>query len=428
MDKLIVIDPAGRDIHGEAARLRSIAPAVRVQLPDGIEAWAVTHHEALKSLLTDDRVSKDPRLHWPAWQQGRFHGTWVAMWLATTNLLNTYGHDHARLRRLVAPAFTARSTRALRPEIEAITASLLDGLADHPADEIVDLRAAYAHPLPVAVICRLFGIGEEARADVTKLLAAFLDTQATPEQVQSTFGQVHELFDDLIAQKRARPADDLTSVLVSGRDEDGSTLTESELRDMLMLLVGAGFETTVNLIGNSIHALLTHPAHHQAVLTGGLSWDQVVEETLRWDPSIASVALRFAIEDIDLGDGIVIPAGDAILASFAGAGRDPQTHGADADRFDPARAISEHLAFGYGVHRCIGAPLARLEADIALRAIFARYPHMDLVHQDIPAVQSFIANGRATLPVRLGDQRTGARHHLFPSSLVPPMLHSEARR
>lgn len=203
--------------------------------------------------------------------------------------------------------------------------------------------------------------------------------------------------------KRERPGDDLTSVLIAARDEEGSGLTEAELIDTLLLVIGAGHETTVNLIGNAVHALLAHPDQLARVRGGEITWSDVVEETLRWAPSIANLPLRYAVEDIELHDGITIARGDAILATYAAAGRDPERHGADADRFLPGGTAKEHLAFGHGVHHCIGAPLARLEATIALPALFARFPELRLADPSVPAgqVESFIAHGFGALPVRL---------------------------
>ncbi|MGH3312075.1 MAG: cytochrome P450 family protein [Streptomyces sp.] len=402
----IVIDPAGRDIHGEADSLRAFGPAALVELPAGIHAWSISSFELLKQLLADPRVSKDPRQHWPAWQRGEFQDSWIRYWVGVTNMFSSYGPEHRRLRKLVAPAFTGRRTEAMRPSVERITGRLLDGMAAMPAGEPVDLRAAYSHPLPMGVICELFGIPEEQRGEMARLIERIMDTSVSPEEAARTAQDVQTAFGALVAFKREEPGEDLTSLLVSARDEDGSKLSEVELLDTLLLLVGAGHETTVNLIGNAVHALLTHPDQLKLVLDGDASWSDVVEETLRWAPSIASLPLRYAVEDIELsGDdgGATIRKGEPILATYAAVGRDPGKHGPSAGEFDIRRSDAEHLSFGHGVHFCLGAPLARMEALTALPALFERFPGLRLAvpAEELEPVGGFIAHGYRRIPLML---------------------------
>ncbi|MCT2594743.1 cytochrome P450 [Streptomyces sp. N2-109] len=406
-----VLDPAGRDVNGEADRLRELGPATRVELPGSIVAWSISEFDLLKQLLADPRVSRDPRAHWPAWQRGEFHDSWIQPWIAPVNMLTSYGPEHRRLRKLMAPAFTGRRTEAMRPEVERITATLLDTLAETPPGATVDLRAAYAFPLPMLVICGLFGIPEESREDLSDLVERIMNTNTTPEEAARTMADIASTFSELVAHKREHPADDLASALVATRDDEGDRLTEVELQATLLLLLSAGHETTVNLIGNAVHALLTHPDQLKLVLDGEVPWDEVIEETLRWAPSVGSMPLRYATEDIEInggedaadGRGRTIRQGDPILATFGASGRDPLKHGPDAAEFDIRRQDREHLAFGHGVHFCLGAPLARIEARTALPALFARFPDLRLAvpAEEIEHVPSFIANGHATLPVRL---------------------------
>lgn len=402
MDHPLVLDPAGTDIQAEAARIRERGPVTLVELPGGVRAWSVSDADVLRSLLVDSRVSKDARQHWPAFASGEISHTWsLFLWVAVTNMFTAYGGDHRRLRRLVAPAFTHRRTAALRPRIEQITEELLAKLAATPAGDAADLREDFAYPLPIQVITDLMGVPDALGPGLRACVDGIFDTSLTPEEATANYQTMYGILGELVEIKRDEPGDDMTSVLIGTRDEDdGSALTEQELVDTLLLVISAGHETTVNLLDQAIHALLTHPEQLEHVRAGRATWDDVIEEALRFEAPVANLPLRFAVEDIEAG-GVVIAAGDAILASFAAAGRGEKTHGETAGVFDVTRANKDHLAFGYGVHHCLGAPLARLEAAVALPALFDRFPDMRLADEPLEPVPSFISNGHRRLPVVL---------------------------
>ncbi|MFE7169942.1 cytochrome P450 [Streptomyces sp. NPDC057616] len=407
----LVIDPTGHDIHGEAARLRDRGPVTAVELPDGVGAWAVSDPDLLRRLLTDPRVSKDPRRHWTRWINGEIAPEWpLFTWVAVQNMFTAYGGEHKRLRTLVSKAFTARRTAALRPRIEEITRGLLDRVEEAGRDGgVVDLREGFCYPLPIQVISELFGLPEDQGAELRSVVDSIFHTSATPEEVTDTYTRFYAALAKLVALKREMPGDDLTSALIAARDdEDGTRLSEQELLDTLVLMVSAGHETTVNLIDNAIHAMLTHPEQLALVRAGRASWEDVIEEALRVEAPVASLPLRYAVEDLAMEEfggpeGVVIGKGEAILAAYAAAGRHPGKYGDDADRFDITRADKEHLAFGYGVHFCLGAPLGRLEAQVALPALFERFPDLSLAvpQEELRPVDSFISNGHRSLPAHL---------------------------
>ncbi|MFI1158429.1 cytochrome P450 [Streptomyces sioyaensis] len=403
--ELLVLDAHGADPDAEIRALHSLGPAARVDLL-GVTAWAVSEPDLLRELLTSPDVSKDARQHWPRFEE--VSGTWqLALWVTVKNMFTAYGSEHRRLRRLVAPAFAARRVAALAGHIEAVVTGLLDDLAATAPGEPVDLRERFAYPLPIQVISRLMGLPPHQRDGFRDVVDGVFDTTLTPEESAANTARLYTVLDRLIAAKRAEPGEDMTSLLIAARDEEGeeSALSDDELRDTLLLVISAGYETTVNLIDQAIAALLTHPEQLAHVRAGRAGWADVVEETLRLKPAVKHLPLRFAVRDIPLPDGQVIPAGEPILASYAAANRHPGRHGDRADSFDLTRTVPgpEHLAFGHGVHYCLGASLARLEAVTALRALFARFPQAELAVpvDELKPVPSLLTYGHKRLPVRL---------------------------
>lgn len=401
-----VIDPSGRDIHGEAAKLRALGRVTKAELPGEVLVWWVTDHALIKQLLTDSRVSKDTYQHWPAWGNGESElaKTWpLAIWVADRNMITAYGAEHIRLRKLVAKAFTARRTAAMRPRIESITAELLDRLAEHEPGKVVDLRAEFAYPLPVQVISELLGVPDEIRDKLLDVVHSIMQTTASLEKAKANENRLYDLLGELVAIKRDQPGDDLTTGLIQVADDGAGGLSERELVDTVLLMFTAGHETTVNLFDQAIYAILTYEDLGHMVRRGEANWEDVIEETLRLEAPFANLPLRYAVENIEL-DELTIAKGDPIVIAFGAAGRDLLLHGEAADQFDVARPTRrEHLAFGYGVHHCPGAPLARLEAAIGLPALFNRFPGLALAESPdrLQPLESFISNGHRTLPVTL---------------------------
>ncbi|MFF5488756.1 cytochrome P450 [Streptomyces virginiae] len=399
----IVLDPTGADHHGEHEQLRGRGPAVRVDVL-GVTAWSITDPALLKKLLTSPDVSKDARAHWPDFQE--VIQTWpLALWVGVNNMFTAYGSDHRRLRRMIAPAFSARRMADLTGVVETIVTAILDDLDALPAGETIDLREHLAYPLPIAVIGHLMGVPAGQRADFRSVVDGVFDTTRTSDEQAANTARLYEALDRLIASKRAEPGDDMTSLLIAARDEegDGRGLSDAELRDTLLLMISAGYETTVNVIDQAISLLLTHREQLGRIRAGHADWNDVVEETLRLEPAVKHLPMRFAVTDIKLPDGQTIAQGEAILASYGAANRHPGWHGETADTFDINRASKDHLAFGHGVHFCLGAPLARLEIAASLRMLFGRFPQLELA---VPADQlqplgSLISNGHQSLPVRL---------------------------
>ncbi|MFB7517274.1 cytochrome P450 [Streptomyces sp. NPDC056144] len=373
----IVLDPFVGDLDGEGARLRAAGPLARVVLPGGVPVYAVTRHAEARALLTDARLVKDIGV-WGAWQRGEIPLDWPLIGLANPgkSMLTVDGEEHRRLRTLVAQALTARRVERLRAGIDTLTTGLLDRLAERPDGETVDLKAEFAYPLPMNVISELMGVDAADHPRMKALFDKFFSTQTPPEEVPQMMADLGALFAGIVAAKKETPGDDLTSALIEA-SEDGDRLTTEEITNTLQLMVAAGHETTISLIVNAVVALETHPEQRELVLKGEVPWENVIEETLRWSTPTSHVLIRFAAEDIEVG-GQVLPKGEGLVVSFGAIGRDEAQHGESAGAFDVTRTPNRHISFGHGPHVCPGAALSRLEAGVALPALYERFPGLRL--------------------------------------------------
>jgi cytochrome P450 len=361
-------------------------------------AWIVTRYADVRTVLTDPRLAKDVH-RWPGGGRSRpSEATGVY-----AHMLHADPPDHTRLRRLVQKAFAPRRA-ALRPRAEEIAAGLLDEMAAAPGD-VTDLLGAYARPLPIAVLCELLGIPEADRAWIAVAVAAY-DDRAQHQRVER---ELAAYFAALIAARRSEPGDDLVSALALARDNAGAgdnagaadELTGSELLATVFLLVMAGFDTTVNLIASGTLALLTHPGEKTRLRQDPSLLPAAVEELLRFTNPVNHANDRFTTEDVPVGD-VVIPAGEWVFPAISSANRDPAQF-PDPDRLDLGRDTSGHVAFGHGVHHCLGAPLARMEAEVALGALLARFPRISLAvpPEELRWRPVSLMNGLESLPVRL---------------------------
>ena len=361
------------------AWLREHAPVHRATLPSGVEAWLVTRYPDARQALADARLSKNPSNHSAqAHRTGRVGIPGERSADLMTHLLNIDPPDHTRLRRLVSKAFTPRRVALFEPRVREITDRLIDGLADRGE---ADLIHEFAFPLPIYAICDLLGVPAEDQDDFRDWAGMMIRHGQGPRGgVGRAVKKMRGYLAELIHRKRADPGDDLISDLIRASDH-GEHLTENEAAAMAFILLFAGFETTVNLIGNGLYALLTHPeqrARLQASLDRGESGllATAVEELLRFDGPVELATWRFATSPVTIG-GQRIEVGEPVLVVLAAADRDPARF-EQPDLLDLNRRDNPHLGFGLGIHYCIGAPLARLEAQYALAALLRRLPGLDL--------------------------------------------------
>ncbi|MCM3271654.1 cytochrome P450 family protein [Paenibacillus elgii] len=343
-------------------------------------AWLAFRHEDVAAILKDPRFIKDTRKLAPPQGQGESGQKYAYLskfreWIKQMpNMLSVDPPDHTRLRRLASKAFTPHTIEGLRPRIQQIADELLDAVQERGR---MDLITDFAYPLPITVISEMLGIPvadrDQFREWTRKLLNASLDPKQE-DTVSEVLDKFVEYIKTLLAEKRAHPGNDITSGLVQAHDEEDQ-LSENELLSTIWLLIVAGHETTVNLIGNGIVALLQHPEQMRLLRSDPSLLPSAVEELLRYAGPVM-IASRFASEDVTL-HGKDIRKGEMVLVSLAGANVDPHKF-SHPEALDITREEHEHLAFGKGIHLCLGAPLARLEGQIAFGTLLRRLPHLRL--------------------------------------------------
>jgi cytochrome P450 len=318
------------------------------------------------------------------------------------NILNTDGADHTRLRKLVSRAFTVRRVSELRPRVEQITSRLLDELASAGADGTpVDLVETFCYPLPITVICELVGIDEADRPQWHEWgrVLTTMDRDRIPDVMRAAVRHVLAV----IAQRRAEPRDDLVTGLVQAQEDDGDRLSDREMVTMIFAIVVAGHETTAHLLGNSVLALTRHPEQLARLTADPDLWPRAVHELMRLRGPVQFGQMRYPTEDVELG-GVAIAAGSPVTPLILSANTDPREF-ADPTTLDFARETGRgegHLGFGQGPHYCLGAALARQEAEVALRALFERFPNLTVAAEDVVWAPRPGFTRVAELPVRTG--------------------------
>ena len=405
MTQQAAIDLGGRffaDPDELYQQLRQESPVARVTTPMGLDAWMVTRYEDVRPALNDPRLSKNStRFAEILDQRSVPHDQRIQLVDAMTgHMLNSDPPDHTRLRKLVNRAFTGRAVAQMRPRIEEIATQLADTMATKGAGgTTVDLLDEFAFPLPMTVISELLGVPDGERDDFrawSNTLLAF----APQEERIAAAGAMHEFLTRLVRDKGANPGDDMLTAIVQA-SEDGDSLSPTEAISMAFLLLVAGHETTVNLIGNGVLALLRNPDQLAALRADPSMTPNAVEEFLRFDGPVNLATLRFTTEPVELG-GQLIEAGEIVLVSLVSANRDPERY-PEPRELDVTRDAAGHVAFGYGIHHCVGAPLARLEGEIAFRTLLERFPDLSLAEEPERLVwrQSTLIHGLTRLPVRL---------------------------
>lgn len=389
--KFIPAPPSPKLSVPEFRALIKDRPVVLAELPDGSTAWLVSGYEHARQMSIDPRFSRALAVTSERAQQG-FEV------FAAGSISGIDPPEHTRLRKLVASAFTARRVEALRPRVAAIVDHLIDALLGQP--QPADLISAFSLPLPVQVICEMLGVPTEDMGQFHTWSDAVLgDWERSTDEVMSAAADMFSYFGKLIEMKRSQPADDLMTALIAARDDD-DRLSEAELMVLGCTVLIGGHETTVNEINLSLLTLFDHPAELAKLRADPDLIPGAVEELLRYVRLGGLAPARVTSEEVELGD-VTIPAGETVIPLYGTANRDPAVF-PDPDRFDVTRIPASHLAFGVGVHHCLGAQLARMELQEAFRGLLGRVPGLRLAVPDevLRFKHGMVINSLCELPVR----------------------------
>jgi cytochrome P450 len=385
------------------AQVQADGPVHEVTLADGHRAWLIVRHEQAKAALNHAGLSKD--MHAALARDGAVVAEGLPGPAFARHMLSVDPPDHTRLRRLTSAAFSRPRIAALRPRVQAIVDGLLDAL--EASGDTVDLVKGFAFPLPFTVISELLGVPESDRDQLGAWFTTLLAPSSAPEppaEAVAASANIVRYLTGLLALKRAAPGEDLVTDLVRAADQGGA-LSEQEMLSTIFQLVVAGHDTTTSLIGNGTVALLLHPEQRDALVADPGLMPRAIEEILRWDAPVPHSTFRYTTQDVALG-GTVVPAFAQVIISLAAANRDPDRYD-HPETLDITRADTSHLAFGHGIHHCLGARLARLEGMIALTTLHGRFPAMRLAvprsalrwsHGD-----GLVLRGLSELPVILGS-------------------------
>ncbi|MGX1370247.1 cytochrome P450 [Streptomyces canus] len=387
-------EPVATDLHQRYAEVREEQALTRVDMSYGGEAWLATRHADIKQVLADPRfsraatVGKDvPRVRKAFEEQ---------------NIVSMDDPEHARLRKLVAKAFTVRRVEQIRPRAQEIADELLDKLLAS-TDNTGDLAAQYAWMLPITVICEMLDVPLEDHYKFRGWIDTWLtigDEHTLEEMNEARFEKLPEYMSALLAKRRAEPGDDLLSALVAARDEE-DRLSEEELITMSIALLATGHHTTANQLANHLYLLLSRREEWERLVAEPALLPTAIEELLRVTPlSPYSENTRIALEDVEVG-GQLVKAGEGVMVFPAVANRDPRVF-ERPEELDLTRTHNPHIAFGHGIHHCLGAPLARLELQVALGTLLRRLPGVALAvpAEEVPWKRDHVVRGVAALPVR----------------------------